>query len=83
VFPYYILHQTIIVILGYWLIPYRLPAFVEAAIIVGATVAGCILGYEFIRRVQLLRPLFGLPWRRGRNRLEPSSGGGLAMGRTR
>lgn len=82
VFPYYILHQTIIVVLGYRLIPYRLPAVIEAAIIIGVTVAGCILGYEVIRRVQLLRPLFGLPWRRDRDRFEPSRKGLLARGRT-
>lgn len=65
IFPYYILHQTIIVLVGYWLIPYRLPVVGEAAIVIGATVVGCVLGYEVIRRVPPLRPLFGLPWRRG------------------
>lgn len=78
VFPYYILHQTIIVVLGYWLIPYRLPVLGEAAIIIGATLAGCILGYEIIRRVQVLRPLFGLPWRRYPDRNGVSREGGLA-----
>jgi hypothetical protein len=68
VFPYYILHQTIIVVLGYWLIPYRLPGVGEATIIIGATLGGCMLGYEIIRRVQVLRPLFGLPWRRNSDR---------------
>ncbi|BCH32559.1 acyltransferase [Mesorhizobium sp. L-8-10] len=78
VFPYYILHQTIIVVLGYWLIPYRLPALEEAAIIIGATLSGCVLGYEVIRRVLVLRPLFGLPWRRNSDRNGVAIEGGLA-----
>jgi glucan biosynthesis protein C len=60
VFPYYILHQTVIVMVGYWLIPYRLPVAAEVAIVVGATIGGCVAGFEIVRRVPLLRPLFGL-----------------------
>jgi glucan biosynthesis protein C len=63
VFPYYILHQTLIVVVGYWLIPYSLPAMLEATIVVGATLVGCVAGFEIIRRVPPLRPLFGLPIR--------------------
>ena len=40
VFPYYIIHQTVIVLVGYWLIPYRLPVLEEAAIVSAATVGG-------------------------------------------
>jgi hypothetical protein len=63
VFPYYILHQTLIVMVGFWLIPFHLPVDLEAAIVVGATVGGCVLGFEIIRRAPILRPLFGLPLR--------------------
>jgi hypothetical protein len=62
VFPYYILHQTLIVVIGAWLIPSGLPLWAEASLIVVGTVAGCGLGYELIRRVKVLRPLFGLSW---------------------
>ncbi len=65
VFPYYILHQTLIVVLGAWLIPWQLPVWAEAGLIVAGTVAGCGLGYEVIRRVKVLRPLFGLSWSGG------------------
>jgi surface polysaccharide O-acyltransferase-like enzyme len=60
VFPYYIVHQTAIVTVGYWLIPYRLPMLVEAAIVTGATVGSCLLGFEIVSRIKPLRPLFGL-----------------------
>ena len=61
VFPWYILHQTIIVVVGYAMIGSGLPVWGEAAIIVVATVGGCLILHEyFIRRVWWLRPLFGL-----------------------
>ena len=61
VFPYYILHQTLIVCLGAWAT--GLPLWAEATVIALGTLAGCALGYEVVRRVGLLRPLFGLPAR--------------------
>ncbi len=63
IFPYYILHQTIIVVTGYWFTMHEAPLAIEAATILGVTIVGCILGYEVIRRVTVLRPLFGLPLR--------------------
>ena len=61
VFPLYILHQTLIVALAWWLIPMRLGAGVEATLMVTGTIAGCLLLHEgLIRRSGWLRPLFGL-----------------------
>lgn len=60
IFPFYILHQTIIVMLGHRISGLGLSAGTEAALLVGATVAGCWAGYEVVRRVGWLRPLFGL-----------------------
>ncbi|WP_341908860.1 acyltransferase family protein [Ferrovibrio terrae] len=60
IFPFYILHQTIIVVLGHRISGLGLSAATEAALLVGATVAGCWAGYEVVRRVGWLRPLFGL-----------------------
>ena len=71
IFPYYIAHQTIIVLAGHWLEPLGLGAAAEFTIILPATVIGCALAYELGRRVGWLRPLIGLkplrrPERRGR-----------------
>lgn len=64
VFPWYILHQTLIVGLAYWLVPQRLGPVVEPALLIVGTVAGCLLLHELlIRRVAWLRPLFGLKGR--------------------
>jgi peptidoglycan/LPS O-acetylase OafA/YrhL len=60
VFPFYLVHQTIIVVVAYWLIPANLPGGAEFAILVVATVAGCWSFYLVGRRIPLLRPLIGL-----------------------
>ena len=64
VFPFYILHQTIIVVAGHHLKPFHLPAAVEGLALVAITAGGCWLGYDVVRRVRPLRPLFGLAPRR-------------------
>jgi glucan biosynthesis protein C len=60
IFPVYILHQTVIVVVAHALKPSHLYPPVEAVLLVLVTVATCFLSYEAIRRVRLLRPLFGL-----------------------
>jgi len=60
VFPFYIIHQTVIVVAGYHLTKLGLPVGVEAAILVAGTAAACFAGYEIVRRVSVLRPVFGL-----------------------
>ncbi len=60
IFPYYIVHQTVIVGVAFALREAGFPAVIEAAIIIAATVASCALSYEIIKRIAWLRPLFGL-----------------------
>jgi glucan biosynthesis protein C len=60
IFPVYILHQTIIVVVAHALKPSHLYPPVEGFLLVLVTAATCFLSYEAIRRVRLLRPLFGL-----------------------
>ncbi|MEM8490746.1 MAG: acyltransferase family protein [Pseudomonadota bacterium] len=62
VFPWYILHQTLTVVLGGTLSPMSLGPVLEPASVVGGTVLGCYVLYEYvIRRVVWLQPLFGMP----------------------
>jgi glucans biosynthesis protein C len=70
VFPVYILHQTVTVTLAHELKPLGITPLVEGPLLVIATFALCFAGYEAIRRVPLLRPLFGLSWRE-RPRIDP------------
>lgn len=60
VFPFYLIHQTVIVVVAYWLMPATLPGWAEFAILVATTVAGCWAFYLVGRRVRVLRPLIGL-----------------------
>ena len=61
IFPWYILHQTLIVMAGFWLTRQGLGAWPEFAGVTLATFGGCLLLHELvIRRVGFLRPLFGL-----------------------
>lgn len=61
VYPWYILHQTIVVVIGYNLSLLRLGPIVEPLLVLATTLGGCFVLHEFvIRRVRFLRPLFGL-----------------------
>jgi len=60
VFPFYIIHQTAIVVTGHFVSPYRLPVAVEAGVILGATVVSCLATYGLARAVPLLRLPLGL-----------------------
>ncbi|MCL7713666.1 acyltransferase family protein [Stenotrophomonas mori] len=60
VFPLYILHQTVIVVLAHALKPLHIPAPAEALLLVAATFALCLAAHAVIRRIGWLRPLFGL-----------------------
>lgn len=60
VFPVYILHQTLIVTLAHAFKPLHLAAGVEAIVLVVLTTVLSFAGFELVRRVAVLRPLFGL-----------------------
>jgi hypothetical protein len=72
IFPYYIVHQTAIMMIAHALRGSGLSAASEAAIVVSGTALTCLVTYEIARRVGWLRPLFGL-------RMEPRSISGIAQ----
>jgi len=61
IFPFYLIHQTIIVVAGHYLDALRLPLVVEAPLLIGLTALGCWLFFELGRRVPVLRVWVGLP----------------------
>jgi hypothetical protein len=63
--PWYVIHQSAIVLLAYWLVPLQLGGLLEATLVVLGTLIACAVGHELIRRIVPLRPLFGLKLRRG------------------
>ncbi|MGC6400185.1 acyltransferase family protein [Sphingomonas sp. FW199] len=60
VFPFYLIHQTIIILAIFWLVPLALPGWAEFLATVAVTVAGCWLFYGVGRTLPWLRPLIGL-----------------------
>lgn len=60
ILPWYMLHQTLIVVFASWLKPLAIPAAIEAPLLICLTFAGCYIGFECIRRVALLRWLCGV-----------------------
>jgi peptidoglycan/LPS O-acetylase OafA/YrhL len=68
IFPFYLVHQTIIVVAGHHLDALGLPLALEAALLLGAAGLGCWLFYDLARRVPLLRPWAGLRSKPAENR---------------
>lgn len=60
VFPWYVLHQTLIIWLAVQLAPWSLGPLIEPAVLVVGTGMGCWGLTAIVRRSAVLRPLFGL-----------------------
>ena len=60
VFPVYILHQTLIILLAVMLKPVALEPWIEGPLLVLSTFAISFAGFELLRRMPWVRPLFGL-----------------------
>lgn len=60
VYPFYILHQTLILVFGYNLSKLHLGPIIEPISLILLTISACFICYEIIRRIDILRPCFGL-----------------------
>lgn len=67
-YPLYILHQTVIVVLAFYLVEFALPAPAQAAVLFLLAVAGAFVLYELVRRLSALRFLFGMKQRKRETR---------------
>jgi peptidoglycan/LPS O-acetylase OafA/YrhL len=59
-YPIYILHQTVIIAIGYWVIQQPWHAWTKFAVVIVGTIAICVALYEGIRRFGVTRLLFGM-----------------------
>ncbi|MFL9840895.1 acyltransferase family protein [Sphingomonas sp. ST-64] len=66
VFPFYLVHQPVIVLTAWYTLPLGLPAGVQFVVLVVATGGACLATYLLGREVGWLRPLIGLGPRAGR-----------------
>lgn len=77
VLPFYIMHQTFIVILGFYVITWPLPDLAKWLVITLGTLAlMSLIHFGLIRRSNVLRFLFGLPPRPAPEALRPAEAGG-------
>ncbi len=60
VLPWYILHQTLIIVFAMWLAKFELGPIFEPILLIILTFMGCALGYEIIKRYVVTRFMFGL-----------------------
>jgi peptidoglycan/LPS O-acetylase OafA/YrhL len=60
ILPWYILHQTLIVIIAYSLKPFGIAPQYEWWLVLSGTLLACYLGFELIKRTKVTRLLFGL-----------------------
>jgi hypothetical protein len=60
VLPWYILHQTFIIVFAMWLSELELGPIFEPLLLITLTFAGCAIGYELIKRFVITRFIFGL-----------------------
>ncbi len=62
VLPFYIMHQTFIIILGFFVLGWAIPDLLKYLLIAGGTLLlMTVLHFGLIRRSNILRVLFGLP----------------------
>ncbi|UCB45973.1 MAG: acyltransferase family protein [Spirochaetota bacterium] len=64
VLPFYVLHQPIIVLIAFWVIQLKIPIVMKFIIIVVLSFIAIIVLFEGIRRVGVLRFLFGMKVKR-------------------
>lgn len=61
VYPWYVLHQSVLLVVAWRVLPLGLGPVAEPTVILAGTIGGCAFLHEcLIRRVRWLRPLFGL-----------------------
>jgi len=61
IYPFYILHQTVIVVIGYYLVTWPLGPTVKFGVLLVLSFAGSVAIYDvLIRRWEWVRPCFGL-----------------------
>ena len=63
VYPVYIVHMFVLYAAARFILPLEFSAPIKFALISGITFVVCFVLYECIRRIQILRPLFGMNWK--------------------
>lgn len=60
-YPIYIIHMVFLYLSSFLIFPLEIPSILKFVLVIAFTSVGCFTFYEFmIRRIRILRPLFGL-----------------------
>lgn len=60
-YPVYIIHMVFLYLGAYLILPLAIPVVFKFALVIAFTAAGCFVTYDlFIKRIRIIRPLFGL-----------------------
>ena len=59
VYCFYILHQTLIIVIAYFVVPHKWGAIVEPLLIISAVAIGCVVLFEVIKRLPVVPVLLG------------------------
>lgn len=65
VMPFFILHQTVIVVIGFYIIQLSLPMMVKYLIIVSSSLGIIVILLLIIKYLNPLRFIFGMRWKKG------------------
>ena len=60
VYCFYILHQTLIISIAYFVVPQQSGVIVEPVLIISLVAIGCVVLFEVVKRVPVVRVLFGI-----------------------
>jgi glucan biosynthesis protein C len=60
VLPFYMLHQTVIVLLAFGLIGWAAGPWAKYVVLIAGSFVAIMIGYEAVRRVGFVRVLFGM-----------------------
>jgi peptidoglycan/LPS O-acetylase OafA/YrhL len=60
IFPFYLIHQTVIVVAAHYLDELRWPPALEAPLLIAITALGCWIFFDLGRRIAIVRPWIGL-----------------------
>jgi surface polysaccharide O-acyltransferase-like enzyme len=71
IFPCYLIHQTLLVAAGFLLLPVGMPLWLEAPVLIAITLGGSLAVYEIVRRIDWIRPLWGLKRLKTRGAVSP------------
>jgi hypothetical protein len=60
VYPSYLFHQSVLIVAAFLLTPLMLGAFVEGFWVIVITISFCLVSYELLRIINIIRPLVGI-----------------------